>query len=342
VPARKALLAPILVQDQLTHVVVCDLERDRRLYDPIEELGLRTRSPTANPIDSSLSIDGWQSWSSFDRRATAASATRACCATAVPSCTTGQRQESNKDIISRVGHPMIRQLPLMDEPHVPWIPRALQVLDLRSDDRLLLAMPGSVTTATAAANVCGPDGSLTVLEPRRSIARAIATALPAADVLVAEPVGTERFGSFDAVLAVPLCGPLPPVEAWAGMVATNLRPGGRFAVDLPGPTSLPDLAAAAQATEPGFAERLSLALSGPSVDDLTSALATTGLRRVQSLLGTHLVRFSSPFELIDLLATWFRIEAEERTALGDALARQLRGTADIETLAHRSGVAGMR
>lgn len=247
-----------------------------------------------------------------------------------------------QELGQRFGPDPFRLAEPMVEVHPPWFLRAVELLELRSRNRLLLAMPGSVDLAVAAANLCGTEGSVTILEPRRAVARALVSALPAAEVVVTDAIDAERFGSFDSVLGIPLCGPLPPVEAWAGLVAKNLRPGGRFAIDLPAPTSWPDVTAAAKATSPDFAARLAEALSGPTIDELMAALEGTGLRQVQSLLGTHLTCFASPFDLIDLLSAWHRIDPDDRSALGDALSRQLRRTTDIETLAHRSAVSGMR
>jgi len=224
----------------------------------------------------------------------------------------------------------------------PWLPRALQVLDLRRKDRLLLVLPGEVQVARAVAQLVGPQGEITVLEPRRRQAEAIAEALPGAEVLALRPSADDRIGSFDAVLAVPFAAPPLPVEQWSGMVAANLRPGGRFVLDLPAPDPLPDVRSAAQEGQLRFADRLVEGLCGPSAEALVSALHERGLRRIETLLGTHLVAAGSPFDLVDLVATAVRLDEDERSQLGEALARRLHSTAAVETLAHRSAVAGMR
>jgi len=224
----------------------------------------------------------------------------------------------------------------------PWLPRALQVLDLRRKDRLLLVLPGEVQVARAVAQLVGPQGEITVLEPRRRQAEAIAEALPAAEVLALQPSADDRIGSFDAVLAIPFATPPLPVAQWSGMVAANLRPGGRFVLDLPAPDPLPDVRSAALEGQLEFAERIVQGLCGPSAEELVGALHERGLRRVETLLGTHLVAVGSPFDLVDLVATAVRLDEDERTLLGEALARRLHSTAAIETLAHRSAVAGMR
>jgi hypothetical protein len=73
-----------------------------------------------------------------------------------------------------------------------------------------------------------------------------------------------------------------------------------------------------------------------------AALQPLGLRRVETLLGTHLLSFGSPLDLLDLVADVVRMDEEERSALGDALVRTLGTTGDVETLAHRNAVTGMR
>ncbi len=224
----------------------------------------------------------------------------------------------------------------------PWLPRALQVLDLRRKDRLLLALPGQVETAQAVAQIVGPQGAITVLEPRRRQAEAIAEALPHASVLLLEPSGDEQFGTFDAVLTVALTTPPLTGAIWADLVAANLRPGGRFALDLPAPDPLPELLKAAIAAELPFADRLGQSLAGPEVQTLVAALLGRGMRRVETLLGTHLLQLDSPFDLVELVATGVRLDEEEQAQLASALARRLQSTAAAQTVAYRSAVAGMR
>jgi hypothetical protein len=224
----------------------------------------------------------------------------------------------------------------------PWLARTLQVLDLRRRDRLLLVLPGSVMLARSAASLVGSQGEVTVLEPRRRIAEAIAEALPRASVLALEPTGDERFGSFDAVLVIPFAVPMHPAELWAGLVAANLRPGGRFAIDLPAPDPMPDVRLAAMDAHLPCAEQFTAELRGPDEEALTQALQARGLRRVETLLGTHLVQFASPFDLADLATQALRLDADQRLLLGEAIARRLQSTASIETLMHRTSVAGMR
>jgi hypothetical protein len=224
----------------------------------------------------------------------------------------------------------------------PWLPRALQVLDLRRKDRLLLVLPGDPALARSVADLVGAQGEVTVLEPRRRSAEAIAQALPAASVLALEPTGEEQFGAYDALLVIPFTAPPLPVAVWAGLVACNLRPGGRFAVDLPGPDPLPDVREAAVAAQLGCAERVVAELAGPDEASLVQALQARGLRRVETLLGTHLVSFDSPFDLAELVGASLRLDEDECSQLGTAIARRLQSTSAIETRVLRTAVAGMR
>jgi hypothetical protein len=230
----------------------------------------------------------------------------------------------------------------MNDRVLPWVLRAIKALDLRRADRLLLVMPGSTAVAKAAAVICGDRGSLTVLEPRRTAAEAIAEALPTAGVVALEPNGEESFGSFDGVFAAPLTGPLPAASDWGLIVRSNLRPGGRFVIDLPGPTMMPDLLAAAENARIDELERVRQWLSGPDDETLVRSMQDASLRRVETLLGTHVLAVDSPFELVDMMQPWLRLQPEQRLQLGDALARQLRSTSQAETLVRRTCVAGMR
>ena len=90
---------------------------------------------------------------------------------------------------------------------MPWFPRALAAVDLRPRDRVLFAHPGSVLAVRTVLQTIGKEGRLVVLEPTRALAEAIARELPSAEV-VASAALDERFGAFDAVLALPLHGPL--------------------------------------------------------------------------------------------------------------------------------------
>jgi len=222
---------------------------------------------------------------------------------------------------------------------LPWLERSLQVLDLRRKDRLLLVLPGDAELTRFLGGLVGVQGAVTVVEPRRQQAESIAEALPGAEVLALEPRGGERFGAFDAVLGIPFATTLP-VEVWAELVAVNLRPGGRFALDLPAPDPIPDVREAALEAQLACAPRYD-ALGGPEEGPLVEALLRRGMRQVDRLLGTHLMQLQSPFDLADLVAPGMELDVDERLQLGEALARRLKSTDAVETLVNRTSVAGM-
>lgn len=234
-----------------------------------------------------------------------------------------------------VGPTPMRDLPM------PWFPRALTALDLRLRDRVLLAHPGSTLAVRTVLQTIGKDGRLVVLEPVRKLAEAIARELPTVEVIATAELD-QRYGAFDAVLAIPLHGPLPPTAILGQLLQNNLRPGGRFALDLPAPTMLPALSAAARLAAPAAALRLDAAFAGPATEDLLSAAKTCGMRRAEALLGGHLLTLSSPLELLDLAGSAVELAEDERMSLGDALLRALGTTGACEALAHRSAVAGSR
>ena len=219
----------------------------------------------------------------------------------------------------------------------PWLPRALQALDLRRGERLLLCLPGSDEVAVAVRTALGRNGSLTVIEPRRAAADAIARALPDATVALADVQQGFRVGSFDAVLALPFAPPPREAAVWAEFIAANLRPGGRF-VEI----GKRDVWSAARDARLPCADFLAQHWTGPDADELAASLRAQGLRRAETLLGTHLVPFASPFEITDVLAAELRLPADQAFELGSSIARRAHATADLELRAMRSAVVGMR
>ncbi len=224
----------------------------------------------------------------------------------------------------------------------PWLPRALQTLDVRRNDRLLLCLPGSDEVAIAVHSALSADGRLTVLEPRREAASAIATALPEAEVALTDVDADLQVGAFDAVLALPFAPRPRPAGVWAAFLRRNLRPGGRFCIDLPAHDPMPDVLEAAREGNLACKGRIEESFTGPSAEELAEALRNCGVRRAETLLGTHLVAFASPFEVSDLLAHELRLPADDAYELGSCLSRRLRSTAGVELRVLRSAVAGMR
>ena len=224
----------------------------------------------------------------------------------------------------------------------PWLPRALQVLDVRRDDRLLLCLPGSDEVAISVHSALSREGRLTVLEPRREAAAAIAKSLPEASVALTDIDAGLQVGTFDAVLVLPFAPRPRDPATWAEFIQRNLRPGGRFCIDLPAPEPMPDVIEAALEGNLACTARIQETFTGPTAEDLADALKKRGVRRAETLLGAHLVAFGSPFEVSDLLAHELRLPADEAFELGSSLSRRLRSTAGVELRVLRSAVAGMR
>lgn len=229
---------------------------------------------------------------------------------------------------------------MTDELEQPWFPEVLDLLDLRRNDRVLLITAQSAAHAAAVLQRVGSHGSVMVVEPSRKIARVVAESSPRIEVVARTPTGEESFGSFDALLACPFTTHGWALSLWANLARRNLRPGGRFAIDLPGERLCDDLRESWIGI--GGGEQELLALTGTAEKDLATALRQGGLRMVSASMGTHIVRLDSPHALAALGARLLGCKGAEREELGLALTRRLRTTGTVEVVFHRTRVHGIR
>lgn len=225
-------------------------------------------------------------------------------------------------------------------PGQPWFADALELAQLRRQDRVL-ALFANTAQSGALAQLVGKDGTVTIVQPDLAIAEEVAAlGLANVEVLGNRLVGTERFGTFDALLCAPLGNPHLPLGAYAELPRRNLRPGGRFAIDLPAPRMLPQVLQAA--SDLGWPATRLANLAGPADDVLADALRNAGLRRVRGLLGSHLIHVPSVPDFVDLWAPALGLSDAERQDLDDAL-RRIVGTAGAaEFLVHRTRLEGLR
>lgn len=222
----------------------------------------------------------------------------------------------------------------------PWLRAAIGLLDVRRQDRLL-AVDVGVDHARSLATLVGGHGSLTVVLGDRVAAEHVASfELPQVTVLAHPLAGGEQFGTFDALLLAPPTGPLLPPGAYGDLARANLRPGGRFVVDLPGADLVPDLTAVVQ--ELGWPANRVLPLQGIADDQLAEVLRNAGLRSVSGVLGAHLLHLASPGDLVDGYADVLRLDEAERLQLTHALVRRRKGTGPLDVLVHRTRLMGQR
>lgn len=222
----------------------------------------------------------------------------------------------------------------------PWFQAALQLLDLRRQDRVLLlhAEPHQVRAIGA---LVGHQGQVTVVQPSRNTAEAIAAlALPQVEVFAHATHGDERFGTFDALLMAPPWQPDWPLGAYGELPRRNLRPGGRLVLDLPAPDTVPPLAAACRAL--GWPDAHLAPLRGCADDELTGVLRNAGLRHVQVLLAAHLLHLESPFDLTEEFCDRLHLGEQERTELGRALVSGFGSTQAVDVLVHRTRLQAQR
>ncbi|MFT4843750.1 MAG: hypothetical protein ACI8UD_004105 [Planctomycetota bacterium] len=222
----------------------------------------------------------------------------------------------------------------------PWFDSALERLEVRRGNRLLAIDP-SVQEVAALRSVVGSSGELTLVMQDRQLAEQLAeNQWPLVTVLAHETTGGEIFGTHDSMLIAPRTGPLLPVEAYAKLASKNLRPGGRFVVDLPADDMVPDIRAAWH--ELSWDEERLQPLQGVSDVDLTEAMRAEGLRSVESALGSHLLHAPAPAELAAGFAEVLGLNDDEITELGHAIVRLRQGDGPIDALVHRTQVSGQR
>jgi hypothetical protein len=226
-----------------------------------------------------------------------------------------------------------------DEFATPWFDRALERLELRRGNRVLALEPRLADVAALRGSI-GDEGELTVTMQDRQLAEQLAGRdLAGLRVLACEASGGETFGAFDSVLVVARAAPLPP-DRYGALLRSNLRPGGRFVVDLPGADAVPDVRAAW--LELGWDEEPLTAVNGPSDVELVEALRGAGLRGVASAVGAHIVRASSPGELAARFADDLQLDEDRCQELGEAIVRVRQSTGPLEALMHRSQATGQR
>ncbi|MCK5942907.1 MAG: hypothetical protein KAI24_13100 [Planctomycetes bacterium] len=222
----------------------------------------------------------------------------------------------------------------------PWFDSALERLELRKGNRVLAIEPDPREVA-ALRSAIGNAGELTVtLRDRQTAERLAERPWPNLRVLAHEVDGGETFGTFDSALIAPHTGPLLPVARYAALLRANLRPGGRFVVDLPAADMLPDLRAAI--LELGWDEERLAPITGPSDVELVEALREAGLRSVQSALGSHLLRTLSPADLAAGFADALALQDGEVAEIGHAIVRRRQDPGPLEALVHRAQVTGQR
>ena len=222
----------------------------------------------------------------------------------------------------------------------PWFDSALERLEVRRGNRLLTIDP-SLREIAALRSVVGSDGELTVVVANRKVAEDLAQAqLQNVTILAHETIGGETFGTHDSLVITPRTAPLLPPEAYAQIAQKNLRPGGRFVIDVPSTDMLPDIRTAWH--ELGWDEEGLLPLQGIADVDLTEALRAAGLRGVEAALGSHLLHAPSPIELAAGFAAELDLDGDQVTELGHAIVRVRKADGPVDALVHRTQVSGQR
>ena len=222
----------------------------------------------------------------------------------------------------------------------PWFDSALTRLEPRRGERALALEPRRADVH-ALCVAFGDAGELTVVYRDRIAAEQwTGNQPPQLRVLAHATMGGERFGTFDAVLAAPKSGPLLPPEPFARLIRDNLRPGGRFVVDVPSIQMQPDIWSGW--ADLGWDDERLGPIRGPTDEELVAALRGAGLRSVESSLGSHLLAASSAAEFVAGFADDLELDEDEVIELAHAIVRNRQETGPVELLVHRSQASGRR
>ena len=229
---------------------------------------------------------------------------------------------------------------MIDEIATPWFDSTLQCLGLRKGERALALEPLRRNVVALRAAI-GDEGELTVVVGDPAAAEGLAAMqAPQLRVIAHDAVGGERFGTFDAAMFAPHTGPLLPAEVYAELARKNLRPGGRFVVDVPAKDMLPDLSAAW--SDSGWDEERLSAITGPSDAELVDALGAAGLRAIAGSPCTHILQASSAAEFVAAFAGDLGLTDDDVIELGHAIVRNRQEPGPLELLVHRAQATGRR
>ena len=222
----------------------------------------------------------------------------------------------------------------------PWLADAMERLDLRDQDRCLVLGCPTPAHVGAVSQAVGHNALIVVVEPDEELAEHTATGQhETLEVMNFEPDPDESLGSFDAILACPLTTMGWSAAHWSQLIVRNLRPGGRFVLDLPA-ESFCEPMRRAWSDVGGDLDELA-DVHGPSESTLADALRDRGLRNVEAAIGTHLVRLETPFVLANLLES---IEADPACLddFGRRLVELLQTNGEAELVLHRTQLHGIR
>ena len=258
--------------------------------------------------------------------------------------TTGRRSDG---LYERLGQPHLRPA---------W--ELLQRIKLQRGERVLDFPCGHGEISCWIAGVVGEQGTVHAADISRAALEATRQSLDQigrqdAQVVQANPAAMDRLGSFDVVFCHAAGPVVEDLQRFLQGIRVNLRPGGRFALQIPAPGWCPDFVETVddclEHDSKGFYAHHFLE---PSTQELTEALKTQGFRESDVSGKLFIERFDTlgdavaHFELTALPALLRELPPDARAPFLETFRRRLaerfRRTHDLEIVFRRAFAYGRR
>jgi trans-aconitate methyltransferase len=246
----------------------------------------------------------------------------------------------------------------LGQPHLRPAWELLQRVKLQRGERILEFPSGHGEISCWIAGVVGEQGTVHAADISRAALQATRQSLDLAghahaQVVQANPAAIERLGSFDVVFCHAAGPVVEKVEEFLRGIRINLRPGGRFALQIPAAGWCPDFVETVdECLDQGSKGFYAQHFLEPTSQQLTDALKAQGFREFDVSGKLFIERFDTlgdavaHFELTSLPALLRELPPDARAPFLDTFRRRLaerfRRTQDLEIVFRRTFAYGRR